>query len=222
MPADKFGRALVVPQHRPLPSGPFDLILADPPWHFATYSDKGQGRSASRHYPTMDLDWICRLTDLFKERAVAAFLWEISQPSENETMTEEEQTMLSVNYMSPEERRNLIALATKTVTGIINRGEVPAIVVSVTPAGPKVYCARTEDVALRILKVIVDRTDWDSLPDPPATFNRAIRPDRPSYSMPLSRAIHAPISRLVRGSVSVIHAVSLSRCSAVSRQALPS
>lgn len=45
----------------PFPEGPFDLILADPPWHFATYSDKGQGRGPSRHYPTMDLDWICRL-----------------------------------------------------------------------------------------------------------------------------------------------------------------
>jgi hypothetical protein len=34
----------------PLPEGPFDLILADPPWRFETCSDKGQGRSASRHY----------------------------------------------------------------------------------------------------------------------------------------------------------------------------
>jgi hypothetical protein len=31
-----------------LPSGPFDLIIADPPWHFTTHSEKGQGRSASR------------------------------------------------------------------------------------------------------------------------------------------------------------------------------
>src|SRR5262249_37073003 len=45
----------------PFPAGPFDLILADPPWDFATYSEKGQGRSASQHYPTMDIDWICRL-----------------------------------------------------------------------------------------------------------------------------------------------------------------
>jgi N6-adenosine-specific RNA methylase IME4 len=45
----------------PLPEGPFDLILADPPWHFTTYSQKGQGRSPGRHYSTMDLDWICRL-----------------------------------------------------------------------------------------------------------------------------------------------------------------
>jgi N6-adenosine-specific RNA methylase IME4 len=45
----------------PLPSGPFDLILADPPWHFSTYSEKGQGRSASRHYATMSVDRICKL-----------------------------------------------------------------------------------------------------------------------------------------------------------------
>ena len=42
----------------PLPAGPFDLILADPPWHFDTYSEKGQGRSASQHYATIDLDQI--------------------------------------------------------------------------------------------------------------------------------------------------------------------
>lgn len=27
--------------------------MADPPWNFKTYSDKGQGRSADQHYPTM-------------------------------------------------------------------------------------------------------------------------------------------------------------------------
>ena len=31
----------------------FAVILADPPWRFETYSEKGQGRSAERHYPTM-------------------------------------------------------------------------------------------------------------------------------------------------------------------------
>ena len=36
-----------------LPAGPFDLIYADPPLHFTTWSDKGQGRSPSRHYATM-------------------------------------------------------------------------------------------------------------------------------------------------------------------------
>jgi len=34
----------------PLPTGPFDVILADPPWSFATYSARGDGRSAKRHY----------------------------------------------------------------------------------------------------------------------------------------------------------------------------
>lgn len=45
----------------PLPPGPFDLIVADPPWHFVTHSAKGQRRSPSRHYQTMNLDWICGL-----------------------------------------------------------------------------------------------------------------------------------------------------------------
>jgi len=37
----------------PLPDGPYDLFYADPPWPFRMYSDKGQGRSASRHYPPL-------------------------------------------------------------------------------------------------------------------------------------------------------------------------
>ena len=31
------------------------MILADPPWHFKTRSDKGMGRSADKHYGTMGL-----------------------------------------------------------------------------------------------------------------------------------------------------------------------
>ena len=31
----------------------FSVIMADPPWNFRTYSNKGQGRSADQHYPTM-------------------------------------------------------------------------------------------------------------------------------------------------------------------------
>ncbi len=31
----------------------YNLIYADPPWSFKTYSDKGKGRSAERHYPCM-------------------------------------------------------------------------------------------------------------------------------------------------------------------------
>lgn len=31
----------------------YDIIYADPPWRYYTYSEKGKGRSAESHYPTM-------------------------------------------------------------------------------------------------------------------------------------------------------------------------
>ena len=37
----------------PLPDKRYAVLLADPPWTFQTYSDKGKGRSAERHYPCM-------------------------------------------------------------------------------------------------------------------------------------------------------------------------
>ena len=41
------------------PQGPFDLIMADPPWHFATRSQKGvTPKGAGGQYATRDLDWI--------------------------------------------------------------------------------------------------------------------------------------------------------------------
>jgi len=45
----------------PLPDGPYDLLYPDPPWPFRTYSNKGQGRSASRHYSTMSIDALKQL-----------------------------------------------------------------------------------------------------------------------------------------------------------------
>lgn len=39
----------------------FSLIYADPPWSFRAWSSKGEGRSASRHYPIMALEEICAL-----------------------------------------------------------------------------------------------------------------------------------------------------------------
>lgn len=45
-----------------LPAGPFSCILADPPWHHASRSAKGQTRrSPSHHYPTMSLAQICAM-----------------------------------------------------------------------------------------------------------------------------------------------------------------
>jgi len=54
----------------------FPVILADPPWDYKSWSLKGQGRGASRHYDTMSLDDIMALP---VERVAAPdavlFLW---------------------------------------------------------------------------------------------------------------------------------------------------
>ena len=36
-------------------AGTYRAVYADPPWRFATYSDKGKGRSAEAHYDCMTL-----------------------------------------------------------------------------------------------------------------------------------------------------------------------
>jgi len=36
-----------------LPAGRWPVILADPPWRFATWSHRGQGKGAEQHYRTM-------------------------------------------------------------------------------------------------------------------------------------------------------------------------
>lgn|GEM_PF-3001188 len=45
----------------PLSFGAYSLICIDPPWHFTTRSDKGQGKSPSAHYGTMTMEWIAAL-----------------------------------------------------------------------------------------------------------------------------------------------------------------
>jgi N6-adenosine-specific RNA methylase IME4 len=55
----------------------YDVILADPPWHFNVWSeDTGSGRSASAHYQTMSIEDICALPvlDLAADNC-ALFLW---------------------------------------------------------------------------------------------------------------------------------------------------
>jgi N6-adenosine-specific RNA methylase IME4 len=39
-------------------AGQYRVIYADPPWRFATYSDKGKGRSAEAHYDCLTIDQI--------------------------------------------------------------------------------------------------------------------------------------------------------------------
>lgn len=54
----------------------YDIVYADPPWKFKIRSPKGDGRSASQHYPLMTLDDIKRLPvpDLSAKNSVL-FLW---------------------------------------------------------------------------------------------------------------------------------------------------
>jgi len=40
----------------PPQSGSYRVVYADPPWRFATYSDKGKGRSAEAHYDCLSID----------------------------------------------------------------------------------------------------------------------------------------------------------------------
>ena len=44
-----------------LPESKFQIIYADPPWTFKTYSKKGKGRSAERHYDCLSLEEIAGL-----------------------------------------------------------------------------------------------------------------------------------------------------------------
>lgn len=56
----------------------YNVIYADPPWRFKTYSNKGQGRSAERHYPTMTLDDIKTLpVQEIAGKDCILFLWAI-------------------------------------------------------------------------------------------------------------------------------------------------
>lgn len=60
----------------PLPEGKFSVILVDPPWAFKTYSAKGMGRSAEKHYPTMTLREIEALrVDEIAEKDCVLLIW---------------------------------------------------------------------------------------------------------------------------------------------------
>lgn len=54
----------------------FDLIMADPPWRFELYSDKGEEKSPQAHYATMTLDELAALpvSDLGRDDCLL-WLW---------------------------------------------------------------------------------------------------------------------------------------------------
>jgi N6-adenosine-specific RNA methylase IME4 len=39
----------------------YKVVYADPPWNFKSYSEKGEGRSAKKHYATLDMVEIANL-----------------------------------------------------------------------------------------------------------------------------------------------------------------
>jgi len=57
----------------------YKIILADPPWPFDTYSEKGQGRSPSKHYPTMTIEQIKNLpVKCLTDENCSLFMWTTS------------------------------------------------------------------------------------------------------------------------------------------------
>lgn len=54
----------------------YEILYVDPPWHFQTYSHKGLGRSADRHYPAMTLEEIRSLPIAeIAAKDCALFMW---------------------------------------------------------------------------------------------------------------------------------------------------
>jgi N6-adenosine-specific RNA methylase IME4 len=65
-----------MPERPSLPQGQFGVIVADPPWHFASNSAAKPGRNVRRHYATMTIQDIAAMPvgDL-AERDCLLLLW---------------------------------------------------------------------------------------------------------------------------------------------------
>ena len=60
----------------PFPDKKYNIIYADPPYKFKTYSNKGMGRSAENHYSTMSINDINDLpVSSICDRNCILFLW---------------------------------------------------------------------------------------------------------------------------------------------------
>ena len=61
-----------------LPNKKYNIIYADPAWHFKTYSNKGEKRSAIQHYDCLNINDICNLpvNDIADDDCIL-FIWVI-------------------------------------------------------------------------------------------------------------------------------------------------
>lgn len=72
-----------------VPAGQFGTILADPPWAYEMYSDKGYGKSPDVHYNCMTHDQLMAMRDDILFRAApdcALFMWAV-WPKINEALS---------------------------------------------------------------------------------------------------------------------------------------
>lgn len=60
----------------PFPKKKYNIIYADPAWHFKTWSKKGHKKSAVNHYETMNLNDLCNLPiEKISEKNCILFIW---------------------------------------------------------------------------------------------------------------------------------------------------
>mgnify|MGYP005678891239 FL=1 len=63
--------------YAPLPNKKYKVIYADPNWRFKTYSEKGKGRSADKHYETSNVDELATLpVEQIADKDCILFLWD--------------------------------------------------------------------------------------------------------------------------------------------------
>lgn len=58
------------------PTNRHGVILIDPPWDYRVWSERGNGRNASQHYPVQPIDWIASLpvADIAEQTCIL-FCW---------------------------------------------------------------------------------------------------------------------------------------------------
>ena len=60
------------------PNKKYQIIYADPPWHFSNWSGKGTVKAPINHYPTMKLKDICSLDiDKIADKNCILFIWSV-------------------------------------------------------------------------------------------------------------------------------------------------